>query len=250
MTRLLLITIVFINTFTSKSQNILLECGQNSGQNFNGWYVAPQTALDAIEFDDHATYFFSEFGGQFNLSMTKKIEGLTAVDIFTLLFNFEVIDHAIIEHVVYYTSNDGRKWTPISESRNNVAVEIENDDHSIEFVRAVATVSLEDNGKVACNYVKIEEITNETYTDLYEAETPEDEIASFYIFNYAHTLNIETTEESPYEVLITSISGQIVFRDEFLGSNRIELPFDLTGIYIVNIIHNNAFQATKKIVLE
>jgi len=250
MTRLLFITWITLSTFNAKAQNVLLECGQNSGQNFNGWYVAPQSALDAVTFDETATYFFSEFGGHFNLSMTKKVDALASVELFTLLFNFAVIDHAVIEHVVYYTSIDGKHWKPLNDSQNNVAITVENTEKNIEFIRAVAAVSMENNAKVACNYAKVEEKETQPLSDLYEPEAWEEELSSFYIFSYAHTLNIETAIESPYEVLITSISGQIVYRNEFMGSNRIELPFDLSGIYIVNIIHNNRFEANKKIQLE
>jgi hypothetical protein len=50
--------------------------------------------------------------------------------------------------------------------------------------------------------------------------------------------------------MITSISGQIVYRERVVGSNRIQLPEDLMGVYVVTVLHNNIFQASKKVVFE
>ena len=73
---------------------------------------------------------------------------------------------------------------------------------------------------------------------------------AFYIFNFGRTLNIETKIDEPYEVLITAMNGQVVYRERVVGSNRIELPEDLMGIFIVTVIHENAFQASKKVVFQ
>lgn len=250
MARSILTLLIMTGSLSIFSQTTLLECGQNSGQNFDGWYVSPHTALDAIEFDDHGTYFFSEFGGNYDLSMTKKMDDLANVKTFSLLFNFDVLHHAIIEHVVYYTSIDGSRWTPIQSSKNNTVVEVDNSGFNIKYIRAIATVSFENNGKVSCNYAKVTELGETLNTALYLEEEPLEKIPAFYIFSHAHTLNIETTIDEPYEVLITALSGQTVYRETFDGSNRIDLPFDLNGVYIVNIIYQSDFAATKKIALQ
>ena len=77
----------------------------------------------------------------------------------------------------------------------------------------------------------------------------EDLTEVFYIFNHAHTLNIETDLDEPYELLITSINGQIIYREKYEGPQRIELPADFQGIYILTIIQKNEFKASKKLVL-
>lgn len=250
MTRSLLIILLTAFSIQLIAQTTLLECGQNSGRNFDGWYVSPNTSIDAIEFDENGTYFFSEFGGNYDLSMTKKISELKEIQSFSLVFNFEVLHHATIAHVVYYTSTDGKRWTPIQSSRNNVAVAVDNQDLNIQYIRAVATVSFEKNGKISCNYAKVVDLREEQLSDIYIEEEPLNDIPAFYIFSYAHTLTVETTAENPHEVLITAMSGQIVYRETFEGSTRIDLPFDLSGIFIVNIIHNSSFEATKKIALQ
>tara|TARA_B110000046_G_scaffold182142_1_gene215550 strand:- start:90 stop:317 length:228 start_codon:yes stop_codon:yes gene_type:complete len=71
----------------------------------------------------------------------------------------------------------------------------------------------------------------------------------FFIFSHQHNINIETALEGSYEVLITSLTGQIVCREQLEGSQRIELPSDMTGLFIVSVIQDNAFQASKKVAL-
>lgn len=244
---ILLVCIQFMQP--AKSQTVLFECGQNSGQNFNGWYISPYALFDAIEFDEHSTSFFSEFGGTFTVSLSKKIDELVEYQTLSLLFNFEELHNARIESVVYYTSIDGKKWDAVQRSKNNTAIRVENDSLKINYVRAEVQATLYQNGQIACDYVKIEgdrKVTSDLATLPIEAENLEE---SFYIFNYQHTINVETGLESPYEVLITSISGQIVYREQLTGSQRLELPGDLNGIFIVTIIHENDFQASKKIVV-
>lgn len=233
----------------SQAQQVLFECGQNSGTNFNGWYISPYSSFDAIEFDDHSALFFSEYGGNYTVSLSRKIEGLNEFQELSLLFNFDVIDNAQINSVVYSTSTDGKKWTPLQYSKNNTAVFVANDSLQINYVRAAVEATFYDNGKIACDYVKIEG-SRQVYKPLSTVITEDlNPAATFYIFSHAHALNIETGLTETYEVLITSITGQIVYRERFEGPQRLELPGDFQGMYIVTIIQKNEFLASKKIVI-
>ncbi len=249
MKRMIILMVCIQMMHPLKAQTVLFECGQNSGHNFNGWYISPYAIFDAIEFDEHSAAFFSEYGGTFTVSLSKKIDALVEYQSLNLLFNFEEIHNARIENVVYYTSADGKKWHAVQQSKNNTAIRIANDSLTIQYVRAEVQATFFKNGQIACDYVKIEGERKVT-SDLAPTPIVEDDWKeTFYIFNYLHTVNVETGLESPYEVLITSISGQIVYREQLTGSQRLDLPGDLNGIFIVTIIHDNAFQASKKIVV-
>lgn len=248
MQRLIILLLTSLFTQVIHSQTILMECGQNSGHNFNSWFVHPYPVFDDIEFDEYSTAFFSEFGGNYSVSMTRKIEEMQSYKLLNLLFNFDVIHNCVIESVVYYTSTDGKKWIPINSSRNNVAVNVSNDSLDISYVRATATVNFSENGKLSCNYAKVEGDLKVESALATIPETNPDE-AEFYIFSFEHTLNIETQIDRPYEILITAISGQIVYREKLEGSNRIDLPSDMQGIFVISIIQDNAFQASKKVVI-
>jgi hypothetical protein len=249
MKRILLVLLISLGVQPAISQSVIFECGQNSGQNFDGWHISPYTVFDALEFDANSVTIFVEYGGNLPVTLTRKVEEIMNYESLSILFNFEAIHNCIIENVVYYTSTDGKIWTPINTSKNNSASTIENTDFNISYVRATANVQFFDNGKIACNYVKIEG-TSEGETSLALKEVSDDPFGEqFFIFSHNHNINIETALEGPYELLITSITGQIVYREQLEGSQRIELPGDMTGIFIVSVIQNNAFQASKKVAL-
>lgn len=239
---------LFFLSGISYGQTLLLECGQNSGRNFNGWFVDNHHPFDAIEFDAHSVAFEHWLGGNFPVSLTKKVEAIKDFDSIRLLFNFEEVRDCKVEDVTYYVSEDGKKWKPIQSSRNNVALAIPNPKHTIQYVRAVANTRFDEDGRVALNYVKIEgeqnPIQNSELTELIREEP----IENFFIFNFENNINIETNTSAEYDVLITSTTGKIVFRDSYIGSNRIELPHTITnGFYIVAVIQDNAFKASKKV---
>ncbi len=242
----LIIPLLFLG-ITIHAQEIVLECGQNSGTNFNGWYVFPYTTIDAIEFDEQSVSFFVEDGGDYTVTLQKEVEQLESVSNFSLLFSFEVMHHCILNYVTYFVSKDGRDWLPIQDSGNNRVSAIENDDY--RFIKAEASIRFFDNGKMNCNYVKIEDTDIPSPEISMKEKLEESEETDFYIFHFEHKLNIETQSDQPYEVMITALSGQIVFRETYLGSERIDLPMNYTGLFIVTIIHNNTFSASKKIAL-
>ena len=249
MLRMTILAACLLTLQAVKSQTVLFECGQNSGKNFNGWYISPYATFDAIEFNDQSALFFSEFGGTYSVSLTKEIDILTEYQELNLLFNFEVVNHAQIDHVVYYTSTNGKTWTPLQNSQNNVAVSVPNDSLDIRFVRAEVQATFFDNGKIECNYIKIDGNSRKAPALATVPLIEEDLTEVFYIFNHAHTLNIETDLDETYELLITSINGQIIYREKYEGPQRIELPADFQGIYILTIIQKNEFKASKKLVL-
>lgn len=234
----------------SFGQTILLECGQNSGKNFDGWFVENHHPFDAIEFDAYSVAFEHWLGGNFAVTLTRKIEAIKEYDLIQLLFNFEVIRDCKIENVTYYVSEDGKNWDAINASRNNVAITIENIDHTIAYVKVVVNTQFEEDGRIALNYAKIEGDMREIQPiklSQIEVKEPTDD---FFIFNYENMLNIETNSEKNYDLILTSTSGNIVYRNTYNGSNRVELPSNINrGMYVVTIIQNNAFSASKKVLL-
>lgn len=248
MKRILFLVLVSLGILPATSQSVLFECGQNSGQNFDGWHMSPYTVFDDIEFDASSVMFYVENGGSLPVTLTKKVGEIVNYESLSILFNFEAIHNCIIENVIYYTSVDGKSWNPLNSSQNNRATAVQNSDFDIVYVRATANVQFFENGKIACNYVKIEGDYKEATLDL--EDITEDPIGDqFFIFSHLNNINIETALEGYYELLITSITGQIVYREQLEGSQRVELPSDMKGIFIVSVIQNNAFQASKKVAL-
>lgn len=183
------------------------------------------------------------------VDISKKIVDFGEFDLLDILFNFEASNNCELGQVSYYISKDGKSWELLNSSSNNKSVRIENKKRKYKHIRAVANTRFFSNGILTCDYVKIAG-TNEEKEDVNKETaglTLENDEPLFHIFSFNHQLNIETQDETPFEVMITSISGQIVYRDQFTGSTRIELPADLSGVFIVSIIQKNAFQASKKI---
>lgn len=230
-------------TLHLSATEIILAYGQNSGNNFNGWYVSPYQT-DAVEFDEHSIQFFAENGGEMNIEIYKKVTDLEAFENMQVLFNFEERQNCVLHSVQYAVSSNGRDWINLKNSHNNTNCIINEDIENIHFIKAVANVQFFKNGTLVCDYAKLE--GDKKALEIIPIEA--DEVIEFNLFNYNKMLNVETQSEQQYEVLITAMSGKIMFRESFVGSNRINLDDFNTGFYIVNIIQGNEFKLSKKIV--
>lgn len=242
-----LITLIGIILFslTTHATEIILACGQNSGTNFNGWYVSPYQT-DAIEFDEQSVRFFSENGGEMNIALYRKVGDLSDYENVHLLFNFEGIQNCSLNRVHYAVSSNGRDWVNLANSTNNTNCMIDATHENIQFIKAIASVQFFKNGILVCDYAKLEGDRKEMPITEYEEEK---EIQIFHLFSHHKTLNIETKSTRQFDVLITAMSGQIMFRETFTGSQRIDLPEHFTGFYVVTVIQDYDFKLSKKIVL-
>jgi len=248
MRRIILIGVLSLLTSPIFGQTVVLECGQNSGINFNGWYINQHQVFESIEFDEQSVSFISEVGGNFSVSLIKKVEEMSNYTELNILFTFEAVQNCEIDNVVYYTSADGVNWNPVQNSRNNVAVSVLNKEHTITYIKATVNAQFYTNGKLVCNYVKVEgQLQEETVLATISDDITDDVAESFFIFNYNHRLNIETQQNDLYTIVITAITGQVVFKENFEGSNRIDIPADIQGVYVVSIIQDGEIKAGKKV---
>ncbi len=246
MRRIFFLFIIITFSGVGLSQSMLLECGQNSPNNFDGWRIDSYDLFSEVHFESDGISFYSTHGGNIPVSVVKHIDNMVNFEHLNIQFDFNAIKDCTIDNVTYYLSEDGENWTAIQNSHNRVTSSFVNDAYI--FVKAIANVNFSSNSQLKLTHAKIQEGDEHILTlPEHKKETPAN---SFHIFSFKHTINIETQLEQPFEVMVTALSGKIIHREIFTGSSRFNLPQHLSGLFIVSIIQDNAFQASKKIAIQ
>ena len=249
MRRGLLLSLCLFLGGIAMADEVILECGQNSGNNFNGWAIPNYHLFDRVDFHENSIEFYREVGGNLPIIVSKKVDDLSEYLNLSILFNFQANYNAEVVMVTYYLSEDGINWVAVEESRNNKAVEISHySDYT--YVKAIANVLMEEDGSVSCDYFKLEGkrpalASNDSNSWLDDEKTA----ATFKVFPFRDFINIETQSEEVYQIQVTAISGKIIYRETQLGSTRIDLDNASKGIYIVTIIQNNQIVQSQKVAL-
>lgn len=246
MKQIILILSISLFPLLSFSNDLLFECGKNSEGNFNGWKVHPMNVFDNISFSENEIEFYSQNGGDYTISFTRKIEDMVGYSTLFIDVNFEERNNCQINFANVYLSTDGQNWDAISNRADLYQVQKTNREMNYIFIKTVADVSFYHDGILSFNHVKVEG----------EYKTPEQEQVLkpindepiFHIFSYQKVINIETKSEGDYEVYITDIKGQIIHHVEKNGSSRIEADYP-NGIYIISILQNNKILNSEKVYL-
>lgn len=222
----------------------IYECGLSTGIAFNGWSVSPYAAITNVSFNEETVSFFVEDGGDFTVCLTRKIEHLKNFQSVDFTIAFEVIENAILNKVDFFVSPDGKNWTTIQLNQNSLKATLDNNVGN-QFICIKADVSFKRNGYIECTYVKVEE------SELIElVKNPNAETLSnteFFIFFFNGIINVETQIEKPYQLVITNLSGQVVYTITLNGSDKVE-PNLSNGTYVVSILMNNAVIKSKKLI--
>ena len=225
---------------------IILECGKGSDNNFNGWYIHPYNAFEALDFYENHVEFISEAGGEYSISLSRKIPQMSEYANLLIEFNFETIENCRLNTVTVYLSKDGIHWDAVQEEATQKGVTIENPDLDYQYVKAIADITFYTNGKISWDYAKIE---GEYTLSMEETEIPaREEGNAYHIFSYNKVINIECDTEKEYTVLITNLAGQIQYHESGFGPEKISTNYP-NGIYIVHIIQNHEMITTKKVAL-
>lgn len=225
---------------------VIMECGRGSDNNFNGWYIHPHSVFEGLNFYDSHVEFVSNSGGDYSISLSRKIPEMSDYSNLQIEFHFETIENCRLNNITVYMSRNGEDWEAVQQEATNSGVEIENPDLDYEYVKAVANVTFYANGKISWDYAKIEgDYTLSMEEQPLRAREPEDD---FYIYSYNKVINIECRTEEDYTVLVTNLAGQIQYHESGFGSERIEADYP-PGIYIVHIIKDFQMVTTRKVAL-
>ncbi|MBK7127738.1 MAG: T9SS type A sorting domain-containing protein [Crocinitomicaceae bacterium] len=233
--------------WSAKGKDILLECGTNTGNGFNGWSIAPYKVFSEVNFSEETVSFYSAAGGDYNITLTRKISALR--EYAHLYFNLDVktLQNCAVNGVDIYTSADEKEWTAVKTDQSNYEGEYLNESGH-EFVKIVVNVSFKNDGLIECAYLKIEG-ENDAEMETVELEDSAITDEPFFIFSFNRSINVETKREDEYQVIITNLAGQVVYVETTTGSTRIE-PELTDGIYILSVICKNEIAESKKIVLQ
>jgi len=246
MTKKLLLFALSITVSTSFSKDILLECGTTTRTSFNGWTIYPYNVFDNVIFTDETIDFHAgNNGGDFTISLTRKIEAMKEYAELNLAVEINSIHGCIIHSIDAFVSEDGKNWALVELDQSNFQASFQNENLNYQFLKIAVNVSFEPSGYLQIGYVKVEGSTN------WEMELiePEPQIISnpFFVFCFNKTINVETKSEQPYDVIFSSISGQIVYTETAIGSTRIETDLP-EGIYVISIFQNGEFLQSKKVI--
>lgn len=228
----------------SQSKEILFECGANSGNNFNGWSIRPFGLFDAVDIHDHQIEFYSDHGGEFSICLIRKIDEMIGFSTIYVDMNFEALENCQVNYVTVYLSTNGKSWDAISKRADLGTVQITNGRMNYLYVKVVANVTFFSEGRLIFKHAKIQGSYNVRMSELEDELEPI--VEKFFVFSFNKVINIETQNEEEYEVIITNISGQIVYMEKYLGSFRIDFNYP-DGIYIVSIVQDGEVISTKKI---
>jgi hypothetical protein len=247
MRRGILIGLLLLLAGWGRSSEIILACGQNSGNNFNGWELPTYAQFDQVNFTENSIHFYSFYGGNFPVTLERKIEISSDYESITALFNFNAVSNCEIKDVTIYLSENGETWEPLQSSRNNAASYVRLT-KKYTHVRAIANVAFGKDAILTCDYFKLEGTKK-----LFISATPEplpllvEEEKLFTLFHFQNRVNVETQSAEVYEVQITSISGKILHREKYINSVRIDIPDYPSGIYVVTIIQGPKIILSQKI---
>lgn len=246
MTKTFLLIALSIAVSRSFAKDILLECGTTTRNGFNGWTISPYDVFDHVIFTDETVDFYAgNNGGDFTISLTRKIENMKDYSQLDLAVEINAVHACLINSVDAFVSEDGKTWTTIQLDQTRFSATIQNENLNFQFLKIAVNVSFEPSGYLQCSYVKLE---GENNWDM-ELIEPEPQTISnpFFVFCFNKTINVETKSEQPYDVIFSNISGQIVYTETAIGSTRIEADLP-EGVYVISIFQNGEFLQSKKVV--
>ena len=224
---------------------VVYECGSRTTAAFNGWRVDPYAAFSAIEFKEETVAFHVANGGEYTLRLTRQIEAMKAFSTLQFDIRFGEISNCILNFVDVLVSKDGRIWKAVDVDQSDLTGFI-HDAADYSFFQIAANVSFFKDGFIECSYFKLE---GEDPVELVSEPAPviEEVPEAFFVFCFNKSINVETKNELPYEVIFTNLAGQVVYRESAVGSTRVEsgLP---EGVYLISILQQGAVMQKKKVV--
>lgn len=231
--------------FLVNSKEPLYTCGINTGIAFNGWRVEPFSSFTNISFEEETISFYMENGGDYTIELTRKIPAMLSANKIDFSLGFDNFENAKLDFVDLFISADGKEWKCIPINQSELKATIVNNKQN-EYLKIAAHVSFKKHGYMECTFIRIED--SEALDILPTSKNPELTTPEFFIFFFNKTINIETKSEVNYTLVITSLTGQIVYNIELNGSDRIE-PNLANGTYVVSVLQNNTVVKSKKIIV-
>jgi hypothetical protein len=225
-------------------QDLLLECGGQSRNAFNGWFIEPFNVFSDVVFTDESIGFYMENGGDYTVSLTRKIETMADYPLLDMTLNVEAAENCFVNHIDLYASPDGRTWSAVPMDQNNYRAVIINADQSYKFLRFAINVSFKSHGYLQCSYFRL---SGEQKPVIEESAETISEEKPFFVFCFNKSVSIETKTELPYDVIFYNLAGQAVYTEKNTGSTRIEhdLP---EGTYVITIVQEGVICHTKKVI--
>lgn len=233
--------VAMLGAAPSFSNQIVFSCGQGTGNAFNGWSVEPYSAFTYINFSEETVSFYAENGGDYSIVLTRKIEAMKEFSSLNLSLGFSNFVNCKLNCLDVFASPDGKIWETIRMDQNDYKTVFENK-NGYQYIKLVANVSCARFAFLECTYFKLSS-DEEAIVEQTVSETQEE----FFIFFFNRSVNIETQNELPYEIVFTNLAGQVVYSESSVGSTRIEAELP-DGVYLISIVQNLQVIRTKKVV--
>ena len=244
MERGVVLGILLLVSGNALSNQIIFEHGKNSGSNFNGWKIEPYRCFTYVNFTEESVSFFVENGGDYSLELSRKVEHLRRYSKYNLQLEFDQMINCQLNSISFYISEDEKNWRPV-ELDGDFIHDPALQDMEDGYVKIVADMSFQKDGFVECSYIKLE--GEEPLNIIDPTEITEEKRKEFFIFCFNGSINVETKNEDPFEIVFTNLAGQMVYQHSALGSLRIE-PELPAGVYVVSVVQNNQIVENKKVV--
>ncbi len=238
-----ILTLLF-SSAASFSNQVILECGLNTRNGFNGWSVEPYAAFTNITFTEETVSFYVENGGDYSIVLTRKIESMQEFSSLNLSLGFSNFENCTLNNVDVYASTDSKNWVNIKLDQTDYETVFENQ-NGFRFIKLVANVSSLNNGYLECTYFKLSSDEELAISELEPEKV--DTKSEFFIFFFNRSVNVETQNELPYDIVFTNLAGQVVYSESSVGSTRIESELP-DGVYVISVVQNKKVMRTKKVV--
>lgn len=239
--------IVSFFSLSSFSADTLLQCGYGTLGNFNGWSIQPYKAFTNVVFEDHAILVEKESGGNVSLELVRQFSDLSLYNLVEVNYSVAAMRNCSLNDVEIAVSTDRKNWKTIASSSTNeksfFTKKLE-----AKFLKIKLTADFRNEGVLAINRLVV--VNHDEKNEIVPEVNNEEIILpheDFFMFFYNRSVNIETTTEEPYQLIISNLAGQIVYSDNGTGSTRFEPELN-AGAYIISILRNGELVKSKKVV--
>ena len=241
---------IYSSDVTDSKNKVLFHCGEGSEQGFNGWMVNGLNENSHVYFEQNHLEIFSHEPGSYSVELIKKIDDMVGYNNINVAFDTEEIANCQVNYATAYLSADGKNWTAINKNAKNQMVSAQVEKMNSSFIRLVANITFFSEGRVQFNRAYVtgnySSLPQTALSDIKTSPSGVQTSEKFFVFQFEDKINIETQTEDTYELVLSNLAGQIIYRERSIGSNRFEANFP-KGIYILSIIQNNKLITTKKV---
>ncbi|UKN00842.1 T9SS type A sorting domain-containing protein [Paracrocinitomix mangrovi] len=235
----------------------LYQCGIGTEKGFEGWKVLGTSSATRTYFERDHLEFFQHQSGNYNISISKKIDEMIGFTDLRLSAQTDIIENCAIHCVTPYVSTDGKRWKTINKDAR-LGADIHTDKMEFLYVKFVLNMTFYQEGRFRLNRIAVYgdyapekekvDIATSQLTDIANGTYCNQKKEEFLVFSFEKKINIETQNENQYEFVLVNTLGQVIMREKSEGSRRFDTNVP-DGIYFVTIMQGDKKMTTRKVVL-